>query len=163
MYRMMTKVKESLGLTYPEIYAKRIEHLRGLATKEIEATIDDIMNKEQRIVGYFTPLPLEEAIKYASEEEKGFIELRAPLLTFPKATSTQWNGDMDHVDTITGEYCIYTGSETDAYSSHRLKRFKGAPTFIRAFKKVLGPTMNVVLSVDLTKSPSCRIIIIFRS
>lgn len=163
MFRMISSLKETLGLSYPKSYKKRIDALRRLAIQEIEATIDDILTKEQRFVGYSTPMHLEDAINYARGQEKGFLEFEAPLLTFPKATPEQWNGEIDHVDTMTGEYFLYTGTQLDQYSSHLLKRFKGAPQFVHAFKKVLGPNANVVVSVDINKSPVSRIILVLPS
>jgi hypothetical protein len=104
---------------------------------------------------------LTDAIVKAIELEENFLEMEAPLLTFPRATPTAWNGDRDHVDTIRGTYHIFTGGELDAGNLRLMKTFKGAPQFLPAFKKILGRNFQVTMKIDPNKVPASRIIMVF--
>ena len=161
MFRMFSKVSESLGLSYPGEYLSRIQLLKRLAEKELEKVVDEILTRPQHIVDHSQPMLLSDAIAVAISEGRNIVEVGAPLLTFPKATKEQWNGDIDHVDTIEGIYNLYIGSPHEVrYGDHLLKKFKGAPTVVSALRKALGDNYQVTMSVDAMKSPASRFIIV---
>lgn len=162
MFKLYSRVTQSLGLSYPEEYIPRIHALKHVAEEEIAKTIDELLTKPQWIVNSSTKMTLGEAIKDALQDGRNMVEIAAPLLTFPHATPEKWNGDIDHVDTITGTYHLFTGKPTYIqYGDHLLTKFKGAPTIVPALKKALGDNFNVTMSVDAYKSPSSRFVIVF--
>lgn len=163
MFKAIKRVSESLGLSYPDEHLSRIHKLKRLAEDEMAKVIDEILTKPQRFVNRSESMYLTDALKEALEEERHMLEIEAPFLTFPYATDKQWNGDIDHVDTITGTYCLFTGKDTyTTYGDHLLTKYKGAPQIVPALQKALGHNFNVTMVVDANKSPSSRFILVFR-
>lgn len=162
MFKLYSRITQSLGLSYPEEYIPRIHTLKGVAEEEIAKVIDELLTKPQWIVGTSLKMTVGEAIQDALREERGMVEIAAPLLTFPKATPEKWNGDVDHVDTITGTYSLFTGKSTYIqYGDHLLTKFKGAPSIVPALRKALGDNFNVTIAIDANKSPAARFVIVF--
>ena len=160
MLKLYSNLSESLG--YPKQYKARIQALKKLGEEEIEKTIDEILTKPQFIVGR-GKMHLFDAIRDALHDGQTFIEIAAPLLTFPRATPEKWNGDIDHIDTITGSYYIFTGQPFYiTYGDHLLTKYKGGPTLVSLLQKTLGDGFNVTMKVDANKSPASRIILVFR-
>lgn len=143
---------------YPEQYRLRIEALKRLGEAEIETVIQDIFTKPQRIVGQSQKMLLSDAIQQAKQEERVFLEIEAPFLTFPRATPEQWNGNIDSIDTITGIYTIFTGDEFEKHNLRLKKVYKGGPQILPALQKALG--YNITMKVDPFISPSSRFIIV---
>lgn len=163
MFKTMKRMSESLGLSYPEEYLNRIHRLKALGEKEIATVVEEILTQPQQIVGGLQPKLLKDAVQDCLDSDRNFLEIKAPLLTFPRATPTQWNGNVDHVDTITGTYHLYLGKKWEPkYGSHLLKTFKGGPQIVTALKKALGPNVEVTMKIDAYSSPSSRFILIFR-
>ena len=162
MFKLYSRISQSLGLSYPEEYIPRIQALKQTAEEEIAKTVDDLLTKPQWIAGTSIRMTVGEAIQQALSDERNMVEVAAPLLTFPHATPTKWNGDIDHVDTITGTYHLFTGKPTYIqYGDHLLTKFKGAPTIVVALKKALGDNFNVTMVIDANKSPAARFVIVF--
>lgn len=162
MFKLYSRISQSLGLSYPEEYIPRIQALKHVAEEEIAKTIDELLTKPQWIAGTSNRMTVGEAIQQALRDERNMVEVAAPLLTFPPATNKQWNGDIDHVDTITGTYYLFTGkSNYIMYGEHLLTKFKGAPTIVPALKKALGDNFNVTMVIDANKSPASRFVIVF--
>ena len=161
MFRFVNKISENLGLSYPEKYLLRIQALKRLGENEISKVIQEILTTPQWVVGRSEKLLLADAMKEAVEEGRYLVEIEAPLLTFPRGSPTQWNGDIDHVDTITGMYFLFVGDKPYiTYGDHLLKKFSGGPMIAPALKKALGPEYQVTLSVDAYKSPASRFVIV---
>lgn len=161
MFRFVKKISESFGLSYPDEHLPRIQNLKYLAEEEIAKVVDDILTNPQWIVGKSQRMTLGEAIKEATYDGSNLIEIAAPLLTFPRATKEEWNGDIDHIDTITGTYCLFTGNTRYiTYGDHLLTKYKGGPRVVPALKKVLGEEFEITLSIDASKSPSSRFMIL---
>ena len=161
MFRFVNKISESLGLSYPEEYLSRIQALKRLGEQEISKVVEEILTTPQWVVGRSEKLLLTDAFKEAVQEGRSLVEIEAPLLTFPRGSPTQWNGDIDHVDTITGTYFLFVGKiGYITYGDHLLKKFSGAPTIVPALKKALGPQYQVTMSVDAYKSPASRFVIV---
>ena len=157
----MKKVSQSMGLSYPDQHLARIQTLKHLAEEEIETVIDDLLTNPQTIVGTSHKMTLGDAMKEAIRDGSDLVEIAAPLLTFPKATKGQWNGDIDHVDTITGTYSLFTGNRSYiTYGKHLLTNYKGGPRIVPALKRALGDNFNVTMVVDPQKSPASRFVII---
>jgi hypothetical protein len=161
MFRFMKKVSQSMGLSYPDQHLARIQNLKHLAEEEIETVIDDLLTNPQTIVGTSHKMTLGDAVKEAIRNGSDLVEVAAPLLTFPRATKEQWNGDIDHVDTITGTYFLFTGNPSYiSYGKHLLTSYKGAPRIVPSLKKALGDNFNITMVIDAHKSPACRFVII---
>ncbi len=161
MFRMMSKVSESLGLSYPEEHLSRIQKLKHLAQEEIDKVIDDLLTNPQWIVGKSQRMPLGQAVHEAIKDETYLLEVAAPLLTFPRATKEKWNGDVDHVDTITGTYFLFTGNPGYlTYGQHLLTKYKGGPTMVSGLRKALGHDFNVTMAIDANRSPASRFVIV---
>lgn len=161
---MISAIRETFGSLlsiYPEKYRVQIRNLKRSTEEQLAECIDEILTKPQSFTGFRDKMLLTDAIAKAVEFEENYLEMEAPLLTFPRATSTVWNGDRDHVDTIRGTYTIFTGGEYDRGDLKYMRTFKGAPQFITAFKKVLGPNFHVTMKVDANKVPASRIIVVF--
>lgn len=164
MFKLYSRVSQTLGLQYPDEYIPRILSLKKLAEDEIAITIDDLLTNPQWIAGTSCQMTIGDAIKDALQDERTMVEIAAPLLTFPKATPELWNGEIDHVDTITGTYHLFTGKPSYIqYGDHLVTSFKGAPCIVPALKKVLGDSFNVTMMIDANKSPASRFIIVFPS
>ena len=144
----------------PTRYRGRIEALRQAAEFEISQCIDELLSKPQYIITFEKRMSLIDAIALCLEEKIDMLEVEAPLLTFPRATANEWNGDIDHVDTLTGTYTIFTGSEYDIGNVRYMRSYKGAPQFISALRKVLGRNINITMHVDPKRSPSARILLV---
>lgn len=139
----------------------RIHLLKAVGEREIQKVVDDILTKEVWIAGRSDRMLLADAIQEAIHEERSTIEVAAPLLTFPKATEEQWNGTIDHLDTITGTYNLYIGDPfATHYGEHMLKKFSGGPKIAHALRKALGSEYQVTMSVDAYKSPASRFVIV---
>ncbi len=163
MISAFKRISESLGLSYPEEYLNRIQLLKKLGEIEIEKTVEEILTTPQRIVGFSEPMLVADAVAKAIVRKLNYIEVAAPLLTFPRATPTQWNGNVDHIDTITGTYNLYVGKTWEVpYGPHLLKTFKGGPQIVPALKKALGPNFEVTMKIDSHSTPSSRFILVFR-
>lgn len=161
MFHLAKKVTQSLGLSYPEEHLPRIQKLKHLAHEELEKVIDELLTKPQWIVGKSQQMTLGEAIQEAIKEENDIVEIAAPLLTFPRATKEQWNGDIDHVDTITGTYFLFTGNPGYiTYGKHLLTKYSGAPKVVSALNKALGHQFNVTMVIDANRSPASRFVIV---
>lgn len=162
--KMFNSIRETFSSflnSYPEKYKVRIRNLKRSTEEDINKCIDEILTKPHHFTGFRDRMLLTDAIVKAIELEENFLEMEAPLLTFPRASPTAWNGDRDHVDTITGTYHIFTGGEYDSGNLRFMKSFKGAPQFLPAFKKVLGPNFQVTMKIDPNKVPASRIIMVF--
>ncbi len=157
----MKRMKESVGLTYPEKYQERIQHLKECGNEEIQKVIHDILTKPQHILEFPGKLMISDAIEQALSEERNYIEFEAPLLTFPRSTPEQWNGNIDNIDTITGEYNIFTGKEYEKHNLRLNKKFGGGPQIIPALEKALGKPYKVTMRIDAYATPSSRFIVIF--
>ena len=161
MVRFLSRISASLGLSYPEEYMTRIHRLKAMAENEIDMAVEEILTTPQRIVGYAESMLLADAIKEAVREGRGSLEVVAPLLTFPRATPEQWNGTIDHFDTITGTYVLYMGEPfATQHGEHLFKKFAGGPKIVPALKRALGSDYNVTMSIDAYRSPASRFIII---
>jgi hypothetical protein len=161
MLKLYSKLSETLGFTYPKEHAARIDALKRLGEQEIHKTIDEILTKPQYIVDKGKML-LTDALKEAVHDGQTMIQIAAPLLTFPRATPEKWNGDIDHVDTITGTYSLFTGNENYyTYGDHLLTKYKGGPTLVPFLRKALGEQFNITMKVDTHKDPASRIILVF--
>ena len=161
MFRFVEKVSQSLGLSYPDEHLDRIQTLKQLANEEIQAVINDLLTKPQWIIGKSEKMTFGEAVNEALRDESNLVEIAAPLLTFPKATKEEWNGDIDHIDTITGTYCLFTGNPGYiTYSDRLLTKYKGGPRIVPALKKILGDNFQVTMVVDANRSPSSRFVIV---
>jgi hypothetical protein len=105
---------------------------------------------------------LTDALREATHDGQTLLEIAAPLLTFPRATPEKWNGDIDHVDTITGTYYLFTGNEAYyTYGDHLLTKYKGGPTLLPFLRKALGEDFHIVMNVNPQKDPASRIILVF--
>ena len=161
---MVQKLSQSLGLSYPDEHLPRIQALKQLAEEEIEKVIDNILTQPQWVVGKSQKLTLVEAMKEAIHDGSDLVEVAAPLLTFPRASNEQWNGDIDHVDTVTGVYSLFTGNQGYiTYGDQLLTKYKGAPMIVPALKKALGENFNVTMVIDANKSPASRFVIVLPS
>ncbi len=161
MFRFAKKVTDSLGLSYPDEYLVRIQHLKHLAEEEISKVIDTLLTKPQWIVGKSQKMTLSEAIKEAVWDGTNIVEVAAPLLTFPHATDDKWNGDIDHVDVISGIYFIFTGNPFYVtYGDHLLTKYRGAPQILPALEKILGSGFHVTMVNNPNKSPASRFLIV---
>lgn len=161
MFKVMKQAYESMTQSYPEQYKERIQKLNVLGKEGIQMVINDILTKPQRIVDQSEKMLLSDAIQQAQREERNFIQIEAPFLTFPRATPEQWNGNIDSIDTITGTYTIFTGDEFEKHNLRLKKTYKGGPQIVPALKKALG--YNITMRVDPNCSPSSRFIIVFPS
>lgn len=162
MLKLYSKLSETLGFSYPKEHLARIHALKRLGEEEIHKTIDEILTKPQWIVGRSGKMLLTDALRDAIHDGQTLIEIAAPLLTFPRATPEKWNGDIDHVDTITGTYSLFTGNENYyTYGDHLLTKYKGGPTLVPFLRKALGEQFNVTMKVDAYKDPASRIILVF--
>lgn len=163
MLKAMKRVSETMGLSYPEEYLPRIAKLKSLGEKEIANVVEEILSQPQEIVGSIRPRLLNDAIQESLAAGQTNLEFKAPLLTFPRATPTQWNGEIDHLDTITGTYTLYLGEPWQPqYGPHLLKTFKGAPQIVPALQKALGRNVQVLLKIDAYSNPSSRFVLHFR-
>ena len=161
MFKLYSRITQSMGLSYPEEYLPRIQLLKKVGEKEIETVIHQLLSEPQTIVNRSEKMLLADAIREAIEEEQPTLEVEAPLLTFPRATPQQWNGTIDHIDTITGTYNLYVGREFPThYSEHHLKKFPGGPKVVTALNKALGPQYKVTMMVDAYKCPASRFILV---
>jgi hypothetical protein len=161
MQTLVRRMKETVGLTYPEKYQARIDYLKKYGQEEIEKVIHDILTKPQHVMDFPGKIMISEAILQAQQEECNFIQFEAPLLTFPRATPQQWNGNIDHIDTITGEYTIFTGKEYENHNLRLNKKFKGGPQIVPALQEALGGNFKVTMRIDANATPSSRFIVIF--
>jgi hypothetical protein len=160
MSYLLSKITQSLGLSYPDEYLQRIQFLKGMAEREINSVVEHILTSPQEIVNRCDKIFLTDAIKEAIQEGRNSIEVAAPLLTFPKATPEQWNGLIDHVDTITGTYFLYEGDALPIhYGDHLLKKFPGGPKIVTALNKALGSQYHVTMNIDAYKTPASRFVI----
>lgn len=161
MFNLYSRITQSLGLSYPEEFLPRIQLLKTLGEKEIEGVIHQLLSEPQHIVNRSEKMLLTDAIREAIQEEQQILEVEAPLLTFPRATPQQWNGMIDHIDTITGTYNLYVGPQYPThFGEHFLKKFKGGPQIVPALNKALGPKYKVTMMVNAYKSPASRFILV---
>jgi hypothetical protein len=161
MQTFMRRMKESVGLSYPLQYQERIEKLKHLGQEEIEKIIHDILTKPQHVMNFPGKTMIADAILQAQQEERNLIEFEAPLLTFPRATPERWNGNIDNINTITGEYTIFTGKEYELHNLRLNKKFKGGPQIVPALQNALGDPFKVTMQIDAYKTPSSRFIVLF--
>ena len=153
---------KQLFQAYPDQYKPQIESLKKLGEQELQTVIQEFLTQPQRIVGFHEKMTVSDAIQQAQKEDSDFLEIQAPFLTFPRATSTKWNGNIDHIDTITGTYHIFTGKQDHERINLRLmKQFKGGPQLVPTLQKAIGHSILVTMRVDPMSSPSSRIILVF--
>lgn len=155
---MFAQIKDSFDsffLGYPVKEKNRILALKTTAITGIQQGIDQFLTENLYCINYDKRLTLTDALKRAKEDDSTMLQFEAPLLTFPRSTPARWNGDIDHVDTITGTYYLVDNLQS-------IRSYRGAPKFIDVLRSTLKSNFNITMRVDANMTPSSRIILVFR-
>ena len=158
---MLRSIQESIQAyrySYPNEYRARIASLKSFGEKEIDALIQELTTLPQTFVGHHNKMTLSDAIKLTRKEGNTVLEMKAPYLTFSKKTRAgQWDGNIDNINTITGTYRIFDG--TNPTNLRMVKNYEGGPQIAPALEKTLGSGFRVMMRVDPYITPSSRFVI----
>ena len=158
MFRSIQESIQAYRYSYPNEFRERIATLKSFGEKEIQALVEELTTLPQTFVGHRKKMVLSDAIQLTKKEGNKVLEMKAPYLTFSKKErSTQWDGNIDNINTITGTYRIFAGENKT--NLRLVKTYEGGPKMAPALERALGPGFRVTMRVDPYITPSSRFVI----